>query len=133
MPFARIDLYEGKTDNYIEALSDGLHDALQACLGVPKRDRFQIISEHKPGRILYDSYFDVEHSKDFVVVQITMGSGRTGEQKQIFFKQLTENLKASPGLRPEDLFVVLTENTVENWSFGNGVAQCVVLSKEQWR
>ena len=133
MPFARIDLHEGKSEDYLKALSGGLHDALQTCFNVPERDRFQVISEHKPGRIIYDAYFGIEHSEDFVVVQITMGRGRTEEQKQSFFKRLADNLEASPGLRPEDLFVVLTENTVENWTFGGGVAQCVTLPKEAWR
>lgn len=133
MPFARIDLHEGKPEDYLKALSEGLHDALQTCFGVPERDRFQVITEHKPGCLVYDAYFDIEHSKDFVVVQVTMGSGRTREQKQAFFRQLAENLERSPGLRPQDLFVVLTENTVENWSFGDGAAQCVVLPRERWR
>ena len=32
--------------------------------------------------------------------------------------------RARHGLRPEDLFVNLVEVARENWSFGNGIAQC---------
>ncbi|MDJ0755010.1 MAG: tautomerase family protein [Ardenticatenaceae bacterium] len=133
MPFSRIDLHEGKSESYIQAISDGLHEALQACFNVPERDRFQIISEHKPGRIIYDDYFDVNHSDAFVLIQITMGSGRSQAQKRAFFKRLAENLARSPGLRPEDLFIVLSENALENWSFGNGEAHCLTVPREMWR
>ena len=41
------------------------------------------------------------------------------------FRQIVENLKADPGVRPEDVFINLVEVLPENWSFGNGVAQYV--------
>ena len=36
---------------------------------------------------------------------------------------IARNLAASPGVRPEDVFVNLVEVAKENWSFGLGVAQ----------
>jgi hypothetical protein len=40
---------------------------------------------------------------------------------------------ANAGMRPENLAVALVENTREDWSFGNGIAQYVVLPKEEWK
>ena len=37
------------------------------------------------------------------------------------------------GTRPEDVAISLVESTREDWSFGNGVAQYVVLPKEEWK
>jgi 4-oxalocrotonate tautomerase len=133
MPFAAIDLLEGKSDAYLKALSDGVMDALHACFGVAERDRFQVITEHKPGRLVYADYFDIAHSPDCVFVRITLGTGRSTELKQAFYARLAKNLEASPGLRPQDLFVVLTETGWDSWSFGNGVAQYVELPREQWK
>jgi hypothetical protein len=36
-------------------------------------------------------------------------------------------------VRREDVTIVLVENTRENWSFGNGVAQYVTLPKDEWK
>ncbi len=134
MPFMRIDLNEGKPETYVQALGEGVHQAIKEVFGVPERDRFQVIAEHKRGRLIYDpGYFDIDRTDDFVLVQVTLGSGRTTVQKQEFFARLAELLEHSPGLRPQDLFVTLVENSLDNWTFGNGVAQCITVPRERWR
>ena len=45
------------------------------------------------------------------------------EQKQALFRRIADLLGASPGIRPEDVFVNILESAKENWSVGNGVAQ----------
>ena len=45
--------------------------------------------------------------------------------KQELYRRIVEKLTASPGLRPEDIFINLVEVLPENWSFGHGVAQYV--------
>jgi 4-oxalocrotonate tautomerase len=37
------------------------------------------------------------------------------------------------GLRPEDLAVILVENSREDWSFGRGEASYLVLPRDRWR
>ena len=58
-----------------------------------------------------------------VIIQITANNTRTVDQKKAFFRQIVENLKKDPGVRPEDVFINLVEVLKENWSFGNGIAQ----------
>jgi len=36
-------------------------------------------------------------------------------------------------MRPEDVTIVLTENKRADWSFGQGLAQYLVLPQEQWK
>jgi len=103
-------------------------------LGVPARDHFQVIAEHAPGNLVYDAhYLEVNRSDNVVFIQIFLSTGRSREEKQGFFKRVVEYLREKPGLRPEDVAIILTENSREDWSFGNGDAQYVILPKEQWK
>lgn len=56
-------------------------------------------------------------------VQITMKEGRPLRKKQALYARMTELLEMNAKVRPQDVMIILTENTQENWSFGNGVAQ----------
>jgi 4-oxalocrotonate tautomerase len=133
-PLVRIDLIAGQPDERVRAIGDAVHQALTECLGVPPRDRFQIIGEHPPGRLRYDpACLDVARGAELVIVHATLSAGRSTAQKQAYYARLAALLAAGPGLRPQDLTVVLAENTREDWSFGNGEAQYVVLPRERWR
>jgi 4-oxalocrotonate tautomerase len=35
-------------------------------------------------------------------------------------------------MRPQDVLINLVEDTREDWSFGNGEAQYLVLPKKEW-
>ncbi|WP_317698312.1 tautomerase family protein [Aeromicrobium sp. REDSEA-S32_B7] len=91
----------------------------------PERDRYQLISEHKPGHVIAeDTGLGIKRTDDLVILQITQ-QGRNLDQKRALYATLAERLEAECGLAPSDLIVSLTENTKEDWSFGNGVAQFV--------
>jgi phenylpyruvate tautomerase PptA (4-oxalocrotonate tautomerase family) len=93
-------------------------------VGVPEKDRFQVISEHDADGFLFDpTYLGIERSDNLVIIQITWNEGRTIEQKKALYKAIAEGLAKSPGVRPQDVFINLVEVKKENWSFGHGVAQ----------
>jgi 4-oxalocrotonate tautomerase len=124
MPLIRIDLREGKSEEYKKAIADGVHKALVEGAGAPADDRFQVITEHPAGSIIYDPISLVKKTNDdIVMVQITLSAGRKLAQKKLLFKRMAEILKENPGLRPENLVINLVEVAWENWSFGNGEAQ----------
>jgi 4-oxalocrotonate tautomerase len=124
MPLVRISLREGKSEEYKKALADGVHRAMVEGADVPALDRFQVITEHPPGGLIYDaSYLGIERSDDVVFVQITLSTGRKLAQKKKLFKRMAEILQEKPGLRPQDLMINLVEVAWENWSFGNGEGQ----------
>jgi phenylpyruvate tautomerase PptA (4-oxalocrotonate tautomerase family) len=136
MPLVRIELLrEGGPEGRARAVGDAVHRAMVEHLGVSERDRFQIIGEHAPGRLVYDPrYLGVERADGFAFVQVFLSAGRTTDQKRAFYARLAELLEGgSAGMRPEDVAVALEENAREDWSFGNGKAQYLVLPKDQRR
>lgn len=123
MPLVRIDLHQGTSPEYRKAIADGVHQAMIESIAIPPDDRFQVITEHPPGALIFDpQYLGVQRSEKIVFVQITMSVGRKPQQKRKLFKHMAELLAASPGLRPQDLLINLVEVSWENWSFGNGDA-----------
>jgi phenylpyruvate tautomerase PptA (4-oxalocrotonate tautomerase family) len=46
-------------------------------------------------------------------------------QKRAFYRRLSELLNERVGVDPGNVLIVLTENELADWSFGNGVAQLV--------
>lgn len=124
MPFARIDLVQGKSADYRRTIGDVVYEAIVSTLGAPKDDRFQVISEHAPENFVIDpTYLGITRTADCVVIQLTLNSGRSVEQKRAFYKQIADGLHQRLGLRREDVFINLVEVVKENWSFGNGEAQ----------
>ena len=123
MPLVRIDLLKGKDAAYRRDIGRVVYEALLS-VGVPEKDRFQIINEHEAKGFIFDpTYLGIQRSEDLVIIQITWNEGRTVEQKKALYKAIADGLAASLSLRREDVFISLVEVKKENWSFGNGVAQ----------
>ena len=123
MPLVRISLVKGKPESYRRKVGEAIHRALVDTINVPALDRFQILTEHAAGDIVYDSnYLGIARTSDILIVQITLSVGRTLEQKRALYRNITEKLAAAVGLRPEDAWINLVEVPKENWSFGNGLA-----------
>ncbi len=126
MPLVRIDLLRGKSAEYRRAIADGVYDAMRETIQVPENDRFEIVTEHDASGFIYDRhYLGIQRGDDFVTVQIALRRGRTTEAKQALYRRITERLKEAPGIAPEDVFITLVENGLDDWSFGKGEAQYV--------
>jgi phenylpyruvate tautomerase PptA (4-oxalocrotonate tautomerase family) len=123
VPLVRIDLVEGRTDAEVATLADTVQEVLEDVFAAPARDRYQVISEHRPGRlVLQDTGLGFERTDGVVLVQVVQ-QGRTTAQKQALYAALAERLEAKAGVAPTDLVVSVTENTRADWSFGLGRAQ----------
>jgi phenylpyruvate tautomerase PptA (4-oxalocrotonate tautomerase family) len=127
MPLVRIALRKGTRPEFRRAVSDSIHRAMVEAIQIPEQDRFQIVTEHDEAGLVYDpSYLGISRSDGVILVQITISAGRTLEVRKALFAKIAANLRESPGVRPEDVFVNLVETARENWSFGNGIAQYAV-------
>jgi 4-oxalocrotonate tautomerase family enzyme len=96
---------------------------MRETLNVPEDNQFMTISEHDPANFRYGNAYGVARSADVVYIQITVFNTRTVEQKKALFRRMAELLGKSPGIRPEDVFVLVLEAAKENWSVGHGLAQ----------
>ena len=130
MPLVRIDLIEGKSEQYRAQVGDIVYQTLVDVLSVPEHDRFHVITEHAKSSQPFDrDYLGIHRSDDCIFFQITLNSGRSTELKQRFYKTLADRLHEGVKLRKEDVFINLVEVPKENWSFGNGEAQYAVAPK----
>jgi len=123
MPIVHISLRAGKPEAYRQAIFDGLYSAMRETLSVPEDDQFMVISEHDAANFRYGDAYGVARSADVVYIQITVFNTRTVEQKKALFRRIAELLGQSPGIRPEDVFVIVLDAAKENWSVGHGLAQ----------
>jgi phenylpyruvate tautomerase PptA (4-oxalocrotonate tautomerase family) len=122
MPFARISLLAGRSPEDLKAISESLHQALVANFEVPEKDRFQVFHQHQPNELIFDrDYLGGPRSQDFILIHITTGKPRTLKVKQHFYRDLVERLARSPGIRPEDVMIVIANSTFEDWSFASGI------------
>ena len=126
MPFTRISLREGKSSEYLKALSDSFHQAMVDTFNVPPTDKFQAIHQHRAEELIIDpTYFSDGRSEDFVIFTIAIGKPRDTATKQAFYKRVVDLLGKSPGIRPEDVMIVVSTSTRDDISFSNGDTQMV--------
>ena len=121
MPYSRITLRKGKPPTYLKALSESLHTALTETFDAPVKDRFQIIHQVEAEELIFDrDYLGGPRSDDYVLIAITIGRPRTAERKQAFYQRLVQLLQTSPGIRPQDVMIVINSTNAEDWSFSDG-------------
>ena len=124
MPFVRISASAGLGTDRCQVIGDVVHDAMVDTIGIPAADRFQLIDVHSDAMRLYDRhYLDIERGNDCVFIEITLRHGRTPAMKRALYKAIADGTHARLGLRRQDVMIVLRENELIDWSFGDGEAQ----------
>lgn len=123
MPLVRIDVVEGRSPDQLRQLADAVQEVMLEVFAAPPRDRYQIITQHRPGELICeDTGLGLARSDDLVVLQV-FEQGRSKEQKRALYAALAQRLHAATGLAPADLIVSVVANTQADWSFGLGRAQ----------
>ncbi|MEU1301619.1 tautomerase family protein [Streptomyces shenzhenensis] len=123
MPLVRIDLIRGRRPEEVRAIADATHQALVDVLEIPRRDRFQIITEHDADHVIsLDAGLGFERTDRLVMIQIFTQAGRTTEVKQLVYRTIAKHLEPL-GVAGEDVFISIMENGPQDWSFGHGRAQ----------
>jgi ketosteroid isomerase-like protein/phenylpyruvate tautomerase PptA (4-oxalocrotonate tautomerase family) len=131
MPFVNISLARGKSGEYLEAVSRAVHDALVTELHLQPEDEFQLIHQHEPGEMVFNPNFrGGPRSGDWIVFAITDGLERGEWAKRRFYQTLVRLLAESPGVRPADVFVMMTVTPPENFSFADGVTATDLAAAE---
>lgn len=126
MPLVNIALLEGKSRTHIRAIAEGVHRALVETYSVPEDDRFQLIREVAQDNFVFDpDYLGIHRTAEVVFIHITASDWRDTDAKKRLYARIAELLAQDPGLRPEDVLIVLSMNGREDWSFGKGKASYV--------
>lgn len=125
MPMLKFDIIQGRTDEQVRALLDAAHHAMVQAFDVPVTDRYQIVTQHRPGELVVeDTGLGYIRSKD-VVLLTAVSRKRTEPQKVEFYRLLVQSLQTKCGISPDDVIVSIVENGDADWSFGRGRAQFI--------
>jgi phenylpyruvate tautomerase PptA (4-oxalocrotonate tautomerase family) len=118
MTLVRIDVIEGRrSPAQLEILAEAVHATVVAVFGAAVTERYQIITEHRPGWIItFESGLGQGRTDDVVIVEVVQ-SGQTRTQKRALYRELTERLYNRLALREDDLIMTIVENTHADWSF----------------
>lgn len=125
MPFVRISLPKKLSQETKNKISQSVHQSLIAEFNIPKDDYFHVIEELETQQIKYpESYLGISHSENIIYVQIIAGQGRTLEQKKKLYHKIATTISSETEITINNIIIVLLENNgLENWSFGNGEIQ----------
>ncbi|WP_323174086.1 tautomerase family protein [Natrialba sp. PRR66] len=123
MPLVRISVLDRKDEGYRKTVADRVNEAVLETLDFPPDDRYQLIQGFS------SQDFELQNREgDRVVLELTMRAGQAREDKQAFYARVAELLEQDPGIPPENVMIVITENGEEDWSFQDGVAQFIADS-----
>ncbi|WP_419816699.1 tautomerase family protein [Glacieibacterium sp.] len=121
MPFARIDLIQGKSSEYRSAVADIVYRGIVDILKAPDGDRFVVVGEHTPDNLIYDpTFLGFSRSPDFILIQVTSTVGNEKITKFAFYRFVADELKAKLSVHPDDIMINMVFVDKEDWSFGDG-------------
>jgi phenylpyruvate tautomerase PptA (4-oxalocrotonate tautomerase family) len=125
MPFVRIDVIEGRSENDVRELLDAAHRALVTAFEISENDRYQLIQEHKASHFkIDDTGLGIVRTCHIVVVSMTT-TPRSDAAKQLFYRALCRELEDSCGIASSDVIVSISTTSNADWSLGLGDAQLI--------
>ena len=124
MPLLRFDLYKGRTEAELKSLLDAVHQAMLEAFGVPERDRYQIVHEHEPSRmIMEDTGLDIPPHLKFCVHPSDNKAAFTRAERAVLPAHGREARAGRAALSQATSMINMVTCTDEDWSFGLGRAQ----------
>ena len=81
-------------------VGDVVYNAMIDVANVPANDKFQIITRHDAGEMVYPSegYLGINYTDDLVIIQVVWNEGRSIDVKKAFYKKIADGVaeKTSP-------------------------------------
>jgi phenylpyruvate tautomerase PptA (4-oxalocrotonate tautomerase family) len=88
MLLVRIDVVEGRSEEELRGLADAVQEVMLDASAAPDRDSYQVIHEHRPGRIIAeDTGLGFERTDEVVVILVTQ-QRRVDNQKKVLYAGL---------------------------------------------
>jgi 4-oxalocrotonate tautomerase len=127
MPLVRISVGDALDREKRKLLANAVYDAMRATIGIPEGDKFVVLTAHAEDELIADPHFlGMERTEGFVLVEITLRSGRTTEMKQALYREIARLFAERAAIAPDNVMIVLRGNELDDWSFGRGEAQYVL-------
>jgi 4-oxalocrotonate tautomerase len=125
MPLVRINLSKSYSAEQRQAIGGAVYTAMIELANVPPHDKFQIITGHADGELVFpaEGYLGIDYTPNIVFIQVFWVAGRSTAVKQAFYRQIADEIHAKAGVRKEDVWISLVDTAREDWSFGNGEMQ----------
>ena len=103
------------------ALADALNRALHEALGTPPEDRFVVLSTHSKDELfIHPTFPDLSRSDRAMIVTVTLGAGRSIEQKRRLAALVTRYAVDMVGIGSDDICLMMYDVPLESMSFGAG-------------
>ncbi|MCJ7990120.1 tautomerase family protein [Priestia sp. OVS21] len=136
MPFVNVYYSEYQlNDKELKKVSNFIHQSLIQHFHIPKDDYFQLFLPYPSQHFFYDSQYLLENGEkrtdQMIYISITCGQGRTIQQKKKLYQSIAEELSTHLNISTNNIFITLNETLLENWSFGQGIAQMVNQKEEK--
>lgn len=114
MPLVTIEVADSVPVATRLAYADAVNAGLVEGLGMDADDRFQVIHPLPADHIIADPHYLGGERRDVVYVRVLMVRMYDTETKARMFRAVAARLEAE-GVRPDDVFIAVTENGLEDW------------------
>lgn len=94
-----------------KSISDAIHRASVAALGLPEEKRFHRMLPLEPWQFIAPP----DRSGNYLIIEVMMFEGRPAETLKAFYQQLLQNLETECGVVAQDVELVITESPRKNW------------------
>lgn len=95
----------------VEQISDAIHRASMAGLGLPEEKRFHRFLPLEPWQFVAPQ----DRSGKYIIIELMMFEGRPRDTIESFYTHLLSNLASDCDVTPHDIELVITESPRRNW------------------
>jgi hypothetical protein len=114
MPLVTIEVADTVPVERRLAYADAVNAGLAEGLGMDAEDRFQVIHPLPASHIVADPHYLGGERRDVVYVRVLMVRMYDTATKNRMYEAVARRLEAE-GVRPDDVFIAVTENSLEDW------------------
>ena len=114
MPLVTIEVADTVPVEKRLAYADAVNAGLAEGLGMDAEDRFQVIHALPASHIVANPHYLGGERGDVVYVRVLMVRRYDTATKNRMYEAVARRLEAE-GVRPDDVFIAVTENTLEDW------------------
>ena len=114
MPLVTIEVADTVPVEKRLAYADAVNAGLAEGLGMDAEDRFQVIHSLPASHIVANPHYLGGERGDVVYVRVLMVGRYDTATKNRMYEAVARRLEAE-GVRPDDVFIAVTENTLEDW------------------